>query len=403
MLQITIRIWSRIALFNLLLVAVLGFLMRLKILMPLPWLDQRFTLHAHSHFAFSGWISHALLFSISAAVLRRKFDEILPVHYGLLLAFNMFCAYGMLVSFFVQGYAAVSIAFSTLCIPVSFIFYRFCIKDVSEADRKEVWWKYIHAALIFNMLSYAGTFLLIWTMIVQPGNTWLRLSAVYFYLHFQYNGWFFFACAGLFHYWLKQQNVTLELARTHFWLFAFCCIPMYLLSINSVSFPVPLHVLAILTALIQYLAFVCFAYVLWQSRRSITAGLPLTVKYLLTAVFIALIIKFTLQTVSCIPAMAQLASGFRPVVIAYLHLVLLGIVSLLLIFWFCINQGLKLTSVTRTGIYVFVFGVILNEFILMIQGLGAIGGMYIGHVPEALALAALVMVTGMVVLLKNPL
>jgi hypothetical protein len=392
--QITIRTWAHIALFNLLLVACLGLLMRLKILLPLSWVDQRFTLHAHSHFAFSGWISHAILLSISTALFRLKFDQILPSRYNRLLIFNLFCAYGMLVSFFLQGYAAASIAFSTLSILVSFIIYRFCTKDVHESDRNKVWWKYIHAALIFNILSCLGTFSLAWTMVTQPGNTELRLSSVYFYLHFQYNGWFFFACMGLFQHWLQARNITLPGTMNQYRIFSFTCAPMYLLSINWMAFPVSLHIITILTALIQFSAFVYFAYALWQSKSGIMKGVSITSRYLLTAVFIAVSIKFVLQTASSIPAMAQLAFGLRPVVIAYLHLVLLGIISLFLIFWFYTHDVLKSTSATRFSIGAFVFGVILNEFFLMIQGLGAISGIYVGYMPEALAVAGLVMVSG---------
>lgn len=403
--QITIRIWARIALFNLFLVACLGLLMRLKILLPLPWVDQRFTLHAHSHFAFSGWISHALLLSVSAVIFRLKFDEVLPTRYNRLLVFNLFCAYGMLVSFFMQGYGAVSIAFSALSIFVGFIFYRYSRTDIAKSERNQLWYRYIHAALIFNILSCLGTFSLGWTMIFQPGNTEFRLSSVYFYLHFQYNGWFFFGCMGLFHYWLKQREVIVAGSLAQFRIFAFSCVPMYLLSINWMPFPVALHGLTILTAIIQFSAFVYFAGVLWQGKRRILHDLPGTAKYLLIAVFTAMSIKFALQTASSIPAMAQLAFGLRPVVIAYLHLVLLGIVTLFLIFWIYNSQYIESTSAARFGIGTFVIGVILNEFFLMIQGLGAIGGVFVGYTAEALALAGLMMVTGMglVVLLKDPL
>lgn len=66
--QMTILGWTRIALLNLFIAACLGRLMHLKILLPLPWLDQRFTLDAHSHFAFSGWISHVLMLSVAVLV-----------------------------------------------------------------------------------------------------------------------------------------------------------------------------------------------------------------------------------------------------------------------------------------------------------------------------------------------
>ena len=399
--QINVRNWAHVALFNLLLVACLGVLMRLKILLPLPWVNQRFTLHAHSHFAFSGWITQALLLSVAIVVLGVKFDEKLPRRYNLLLAFNLFCAYGMLVSFFIQGYAAVSITFSTLSILVSFIFYWFCKKDLTEAVSQSVWWKYIHAALIFNLLSCLGTFALAWTMVFQPANTELRLASVYFYLHFQYNGWFFFACMGLLHHWLQVKHIVLSNKLTLFRIFSISCVPMYLLSINWLAFPLALNGFAIFTALVQFGAFVYFAMTIVQSRNKILDGLPAIARLLMVCVFIAVCVKFTLQTASSIPAIAHLAFGFRTVVIAYLHLVLLGIISLFLIFWFFLNGAINPTATARLGIVIFVFGIIFNEFLLMIQGIGSMSGIYIGYVSEMLALAGLIMGSGLVFLLKD--
>jgi hypothetical protein len=399
--QITIRGWTRIALFNLFIVACLGLLMRLKILLPLPWLDQRFTLHAHSHFAFSGWISHVLMLSVAVQVSERTFSGMLPVRHNRLLAFNLFCSYGMLVSFLIQGYAAISITFSTLSILVCFIFYRLCQTDISVNGQKQVWYKFIHAALIFNMISCLGTFLLAWTMATQPGNTVLRLASVYFYLHFQYNGWFFFGIMGLFHQWLYLQKISLPNALIQFRLFAISCVPIYLLSINWMAFPAALHVLTILTALIQFVVFSSFARALWKRKDKIAAGLSPVMRCVLSAVAIASVIKFGLQTASSLPTVAHFAFSLRPVVIAYLHLVLLGIISLFLICWLYMNKALKTTRVTAFGIIIFVSGIVFNEFFLMLQGIGSLSDTYISGMSQALAIAALILVTGIVIILQE--
>ena len=53
--------WIRFSIFNLMLVALLGLLMRYKILFEFPLLDQKSLQHSHSHFAFAGWVSHTLI------------------------------------------------------------------------------------------------------------------------------------------------------------------------------------------------------------------------------------------------------------------------------------------------------------------------------------------------------
>ena len=49
--------WLKFSVFNFCIVALIGVLMRYKIAYSLPFLDQKFLQHGHSHFAFYGWIT----------------------------------------------------------------------------------------------------------------------------------------------------------------------------------------------------------------------------------------------------------------------------------------------------------------------------------------------------------
>ena len=53
--------WISVSLFNLLLVAIIGVTLRYKIVYALPIVNQKYLLHAHSHFAFTGWVTMALM------------------------------------------------------------------------------------------------------------------------------------------------------------------------------------------------------------------------------------------------------------------------------------------------------------------------------------------------------
>ena len=55
------KFWLKISLLNLCIIALLGVLMRYKIGFEFPHFDQKHLQHSHSHFAFSGWISHSLM------------------------------------------------------------------------------------------------------------------------------------------------------------------------------------------------------------------------------------------------------------------------------------------------------------------------------------------------------
>jgi hypothetical protein len=55
------RLWIRIALINFCIVALAGVTLRYKINFPLPFINQKYLLRAHSHFAFDGWVAVALM------------------------------------------------------------------------------------------------------------------------------------------------------------------------------------------------------------------------------------------------------------------------------------------------------------------------------------------------------
>ena len=114
----SLRKWLQVSFFNLLIVALLGVVMRYKIAYSLPWIDQKNLLHAHSHFAFAGWITQALM-SMMVSYLVQKGDAAAFSRYRPVLYANLITAYGMLLSFPFTGYGQVSIIFSTLSIFVS--------------------------------------------------------------------------------------------------------------------------------------------------------------------------------------------------------------------------------------------------------------------------------------------
>ena len=114
--------------------------------------------------------------------------------------------------------------------------------------------------------------------------------------------------------------------------------------------------------------------------------------FLLSA--IALTIKLCLQTGSVIPSLSKLAFGFRPIVIGYLHLVLLGVISIFLIAYMYSYNFLSINKSTKRGIVIFVFGVLINEILLMIQGIADLNYESVPFIPVLLFITALTLFTG---------
>ena len=399
LINITARHWLKLGLFNLLLVATLGWVMRLKVLLPLPAINQKFLLHAHSHFAFSGWVSHTLMVLVALLIFNRKPHEKIPRRYQLTLLLNLLAAYGMLIGFILQGYGRYSIMASSLSVVASYMFAGICWRDLSKMRLASVAHHWLRAALVFLVLSSLGTFSLAYLMASHNTDSRLQLASVYFYLHFQYNGWFFFACMALIQHWLQQQSIHIKHAKAIFWLFVLACPVNYLLSILWWDMPGWLYMLLVIAVLMQSGAWIRWLSSVIANQRQIATHLSVLAKWLFMGVVVAATIKFMLQGLSVIPALSKLSYSFRPIVIGYLHLVLLAVISLFIIAY---GYVYGLLRVNRTAVWsttLFVAGVIFNELLLMVQGISGLAHLPIAPVPMLLTVAAGTLVLGIVGLL----
>jgi hypothetical protein len=388
-----LRRWLTLSFFNLLLVATLGVILRYKIAFYLPFVDQKFLLHSHSHFAFSGWITQTLMV-LMIHYLALKSGEAMLKRYRWLLYANCITAYGMLVSFIFQGYAFFSISFSTLSIFVSYFFAVYYLKDLARLKEKEVSHYWFKAALIFSVLSSIGAFSLAYMMANKIMVQNLYLAAIYFFLHFQYNGWFFFAGMGLFVNRLEQLPATAGMLKKVFWLFCLACPPAYFLSALWLPFPFVVYCIIIVAVAAQLLGWRIMIKVLVQQKEFMQTHFTKQGRVLLLLAAIAFSIKLLLQTGSVHPALSQLSYGFRPIVIGYLHLVLLGVTSIFIIGYIVSFELIPLTKKLFTGVFIFVSGVIINELLLMVQGIAALTYTSVDGINIMLLIAAFILWSG---------
>ena len=375
------KFWLKFSLLNLLIVALIGLLMRYKIGFEFPFFDQKHLQHSHSHFAFSGWISHTLMVLMIVFLEKKKvllqaqddnreknIENRFFKKYSSILSANLICAHGMLVFFIIQGYGLFSIIFSTSSIIVSCVFAYYFVKDlklISDDDLSKNWFK---TALFFNVISSFGTFALAYMMISKNIHQNEYLASIYYYLHFQYNGWFFFACMGLLFSFLQLKPSENSFFKRTFWLFFLSCIPAYFLSSLWWDLPIWIYLITVVAAFIQVYAWFRFLIIIIKTKREFLYNFPFFLRYILLFVAFALSIKFLLQLGSTIPVLSTLAFGFRPIVIAYLHLVLLAIISLFLLFYVYANHLIHFNRQIKIGVITFSIGVLLNEIILAIQG-----------------------------------
>lgn len=389
----TIGKWLKVALVSLCVVALLGVTLRYKIAFSFPFIDQKHLLHGHSHFAFAGWITQALMILLVYYLYKNKQENLLE-RYAWIIFANLLIAYGMLISFAIQGYSFLSILFSTLCIFVSYIFAILYWKDLNKLKitrNAHLWFK---AALIFSVISSIGPFCLAYIMSNHLVNQKFYLTSVYFFLHFQYNGWFLFGCMGLFIFKLFKFIGEEKRFKIIFWIFALSCVPSYFLSALWLPIPKAIYILVVISAVMQLIAWGWFVKIIWSHIPTLKKEIPNPGKWLMGLAAISMSIKLILQLGSTLPSLSQLAFGFRPIVIGYLHLVLLALFTVFLLGYIFAQKVLVVNRTVTVGTIIFVIGVFLNEILLMTQGFFALATESIPHIAEFLLIAAIIIFTG---------
>ena len=389
--------WLKIALFNLFIVATIGVILRYKILYPLPFVDQKHLLHGHSHFAFAGWITQAIM-TLLVFYLYKQAGAIVYKKYKWLLFANLFTAVGMLIAFPIEGYGLYSIIFSTASVFVSYVFAVFYWRDLNKLDKKDPAHLWFKAAVLFNAVSSIGAFSLAIMMVTKVIHQNWYLAAEYFYLHFQYNGWFFFACMGLLTAILTRVAIPTTALKKIFWLFGTAAAPAYFLSALWMPLPLWVYILVVIAAFAQVAGWIWLVTVLKTNSPQLKNNFSSTAKIIMAMSALALTAKLLLQLGSTIPALSDLAFGFRPIVIGYLHLVLLGVITLFLLGYMFAEKHFYLNNSAKAGVFIFAGGVILNEVILMVQGVAAISYNTLPFINEMLLGTALILFTGALLL-----
>jgi hypothetical protein len=387
--------WTRIVVLNLFVLAFVGLILRYKIVFSLPLIDQKHLLHGHSHFAFAGWVSQALMVLLFFVIGNDNKES--KKQMNIILWSNLICAFGMLFSFAAEGYAALSITFSTLSI---FMAYWFCVLAWRKASRlnSPAARFLLKTGLFCHVISSLGAFTLATMMANQIMHQSWYLAAIYFFLHFEYNGWFILVLLSLTFEFLHNSGFFTRELNYLAMVLALCVFPTYFLSTLWMELPAAIYLLVVLAALAQLIVWVRLIWIGKKNIQIIRVSLSGFTGTVLVLSAIAMSMKLFLQAGSTIPALSTWAFGYRPIVIGYLHLVLLGVVSLGIIGMFLSHQLISLNTMVRRGIIVFTCGVILNELLLLLQAIGAISMSVVPLTNEFLILTALTMMTGVGIL-----
>jgi hypothetical protein len=386
--------WYKISLLNLVILATLGLILRYKINFPLPFLKQENLLHAHSHFAFNGWISFLL-----QLLLLDQFTQdykISTKFWDRFFIASTFVNYAMIVSFIRVGYAGMSIALSTIALWLSYAYSYKIYTGLPVNENKKISYSFLKASLFFLLLSSIGPYALAIIIAAKASHQYWYHNALYFFLHFQYNGWFTFGVlAFLFKKLEVSPHYNYRNGKAFFMLLAVTCIPSYLFTSLWHHRPVSVTVIIIATAIFQTTALFFLWKLLAKNMKPAYTALPPVVKWLYSIAISGFILKVLLQFFSVHPQLSQLAFGFRPIIIGYLHLIFLVFVSLFLLGLLAEKNIVSLQSDTaRLGLVIFTGAVIINEILLAVHGFASIYYYYLPYINLILFLNTILILTG---------
>lgn len=364
------RFFVHISFFLFIITALSGLWMRYFSINPSHAIPYTNILHAHSHLAILGW-AFLGVFTIFLALfwtrLQRKRQAIVLMSALFIVSLFMFFA------FLYQGYGVFSIILSTLHIFIEYWGAIFIYRELSAFPRVSKQGKlYVYGALFSLIISSFGPFSLGFIAANGLKNSALFDMAIYFYLHFQYNGWLYLALIGLFIFILQKIRVTHSpiLLSAGFWIYIISLLPGYLLSVLWADVGTRASELAIIGGIGQWIGVLLVLFAFKEIWKQLAVHYKPLTMIGLCIVFGLLFFKSTMELGLISPELADLVYETRNVIIGYLHFTLLGFIS---IFIMTQLQMVNIVQIqkrsAKLGFIVFFLGFIWNESLLFYSGL----------------------------------
>ncbi|CAM4105551.1 hypothetical protein [Zobellia nedashkovskayae] len=364
--MINLKKHTKIALVYFVLAALLGCVLRFFRVLDIP-ITYKYIVHAHSHIALLGWVYLAL-----TSLLYKLYLSKSEVHkkYNNIFWFTQLTLIGMLLTFPFQGYAVFSIIFSTLFLIASYWFSWFFFKNVPVEYKMTQSLQCSKAAIVYLLISSVGPWALGAIMNTLGGDSiWYRL-AIYFYLHFFYNGWMIMALLAVFLFILEKQQIVFPQRsfKRFFWGLNLGIIFSFFLSTLFSHPSVVYYVFGGVGAVLQLYAF----YVLWIFLLDVKLKLERLFstfhQNILKTIGVLWGFKMILQTLSAMPYFADLAVTYLDFTIGYLHWTFLGVVTMSL---FLFLDYFKLLQLGKKSFSLYILGFALTEGLIFYKAIVA--------------------------------
>ena len=308
--------WCKISLFFLFCIAGIGTFLRALPFLDLP-INYSNLVHAHSHVAFQGWVYTALLLLVPHLFLNQH--QIKKGRYELQFKITIPLIIAILIAFLIEGYGLYSIVLSTLFQGMNYWFIFRFFKDTKSSDKNDVPVKFVKIGFWFGILSSLAPYFVGYLSAKDLSHTESYESAIYFFLHFQYNGWFLFTIIGIIFKIFERYNISFNKSRLRLFLIllTISSVLTYLHSLLGMSFRSLIVVPAAVGAVLQLIGVVVLLGLLKELHaKSFFQDSNWTGIFMLTAL-VSFALKSLLQLITVFPAMQYYAFGNRSFIMAY--------------------------------------------------------------------------------------
>lgn len=356
--------WILICFFNFFIASLMGLLLRWMYVAPIEGINFQFLMHGHSHVAMLGWVYLMLYCLIFHFFVPKEAQQ--KSIYNQLFWVTELAVVGMMIDFPAQGYAFLSILFSTLHIFCSYYFCYLIWKDAQPSTFPEK--RMLRTALFFMVFSTLGVWCLGPAVGLMGKASAFYQIAIQFFLHFQFNGWFMFAVLALF---FKQSRINVEEKKFQLF-YNFLVIGTILTLALPVSWSLSNPIFYWINAIgitIQLISFILFAQLIQSQFQTFFSPLSFIEKTVYRFALCSLALKVIIQLVVLVPQLAQVSHEIRNFVIGYIHLTMLGIITGFLFGFALQNEFLNSQKkIQKWGIQLFLMGFVATEILLFLQG-----------------------------------
>jgi hypothetical protein len=376
--------WIRISLFSLLIVEILGCAVRYKF----PGSIRTNVQYAHDSFICAGWLTQILMTLLVRYLANRTNTKAVWKKYSWLLWANLLTAYGTLIALLTLGYGFVSVIISTLSIFTSYAFTIFYWPDLNRLPKRLISPSWFKAALVWNVISSVGAFMVAYLVLTKVNNPpWFR-AAICLKMHFQYNGWFLFACGGLLY---GSNIVKTKEVRNVFYMMLLSCAPAYLIIILSPEMTTIPYGIAILAGIIQFIGWISILSQTINGGVVLARYLRPTVGTLLAVAGLAGTLKFFWEIAATYPAVLRLALTNETLVVAYLQIAFIGLLTMFILAYLFHNSSIEAGGWRKRGVEIFILGFILEMTALMLKAFGDITSDLVQLAPQCIMLFGVIL------------